>query len=177
MVELIIFIVLALVILVGSLIAISAPKILHAATSLLFVLFATAGLYFLLGYTFLGAVQIGVYAGGILILYVFAVLLTSNQKHYEKFHIGGKTLAAGVSALAGLVMAIFFVWKQGFISRIQGSTLEELPMAKIGETMMGSGKFQYVLPFEAISILLLACIVGGIVIARKSKTDKKEDQL
>lgn len=176
MVEFIIFIVLALVILVGSLIAISAPKILHAATSLLFVLFATAGLYFLLGYTFLGAVQIGVYAGGILILYVFAVLLTSNQKHYEKFHIGGKTLAAGVSALAGLAMALIFVWKQNFIASIVPAE-QELPMKEIGETMMGSDKFQYVLPFEAISILLLACIVGGIVIARKSKTDKKEDQL
>lgn len=176
MVELIIFIVLALVILVGSLIAISAPKILHAATSLLFVLFATAGLYFLLGYTFLGAVQIGVYAGGILILYVFAVLLTSNQKHYEKFHIGGKTLAAAVASLAGLVMAIFFIWKQNFIASVIPSE-QELPMKEIGETMMGADKFQYVLPFEAISILLLACIVGGIVIARKSKTDKKEDQL
>lgn len=175
MVELIIFIVLALVILVGSLISITAPKILHAATSLLFVLFATAGLYFLLGYTFLGAVQIGVYAGGILILYVFAVLLTSNQKHYEKFHINGKMIAAAVSALAGLVMALFFVWKQNFITSIQTSTLEELPMHEIGEAMMGAGKFQYILPFEAISILLLACIVGGIVIARKSKTTKKED--
>lgn len=176
MVELIIFIVLALMILVGSLIAISAPKILHAATSLLFVLFATAGLYFLLGYTFLGAVQISVYAGGILVLYVFAVLLTSNQKHYEKFHVGGKMLAAGIASLAGLVMALFFVWKQNFISSII-TYPNELPMMEIGETMMGSGKFQYVLPFEAISILLLACIVGGIVIARKSKTNKKEDQL
>ena len=174
MVELIVFIVLALVILAGSLIAITAPKILHAATSLLFVLFATAGLYFLLGYTFLGAVQIGVYAGGILILYVFAVLLTSNQKHYEKFRFTGKTLAAGVASLAGLVMALFFICKQHFIAQIVPSQ-EELPMHEIGETMMGSGKFQYVLPFEAISILLLACIVGGIVIARKSKNSKKED--
>lgn len=176
MVELIIFIVLALVILIGSLISITAPKILHAATSLLFVLFATAGLYFLLGYTFLGAIQIGVYAGGILILYVFAVLLTSNQKHYEKFHLGGKTLAAGVAALAGLIMSLFFIWKQNFIASIIPSE-EELPMKEIGETMMGADKYQYILPFEAISILLLACIVGGIVIARKSKTTKKEEEL
>ena len=51
----------------------------RSATYLLFVLFGTAGIYFLLGYTFLGSVQIMVYAGGIVVLYVFSILLTSGE--------------------------------------------------------------------------------------------------
>lgn len=45
--------------------------------------------------------------------------------------------------------------------------MEEVNMQKIGEAMMGTGANQYLLPFEAVSILLLACIIGGIVVARK----------
>ena len=54
-------------------------RMVRSATYLLFVLFGTAGIYFLLGYTFLGSVQIMVYAGGIVVLYVFSILLTSGE--------------------------------------------------------------------------------------------------
>ena len=45
----------------------------------------------------------------------------------------------------------------------------EIDMHLIGHTLMGTGKYQYLLPFEAVSVLLLACIVGGLLIARKRK--------
>ncbi len=62
----------------------------RSATYLLFVLFGTAGIYFLLGYTFLGSVQIMVYAGGIVVLYVFSILLTSGEGDgIEKLNVAG----------------------------------------------------------------------------------------
>ena len=67
----------------------------RAATYLLFVLFGTAGLYFLMGYTFLGSVQVMVYAGGVVVLYIFALMLTGrsdNQK--EKSMSVAKKMAA-----------------------------------------------------------------------------------
>lgn len=76
----IIFYVLAVCMALFSVLTVTTRSIVRAATYLLFVLFGTAGLYFLLGYTFLGAVQAMVYAGGIIVLYVFSILLTSGAK-------------------------------------------------------------------------------------------------
>ena len=74
------FVILATFIVLSSLATVLTKSIIRAATYLLFVLLGTAGLYFLMGYTFLGAVQIMVYAGGIIVLYVFSILLTSEAK-------------------------------------------------------------------------------------------------
>ena len=69
--NLIIFTGLAAVMIISALLAVTSSKIMRATTLLLFVLFGTAGLYFILHYTFLGAVQITVYAGGIVVLFIF----------------------------------------------------------------------------------------------------------
>ena len=63
-----------------SILTVTTGRMLRSATYLLFVLFGTAAMYFILGYTFLGAVQLMVYAGGIVILYVFSILLTRTDK-------------------------------------------------------------------------------------------------
>ena len=81
---LIVFAVLALIIVVFSFLAVTSRRILRAVTYLLFVLFATAGLYFQLDYQFLGAVQLTIYAGGIIVLYVFSILLTSGSARRPK---------------------------------------------------------------------------------------------
>ena len=163
--ELIVFIILALFISVNAVLAVTTKRILRAATYLLFVLFGTAGIYFQLNYSFLGAVQLLIYAGGITVLYVFSILLTSSEgDKAEKLKKG--RLAAGLAAsAAGLAVCLFVVLKHQFIpSHFEHG---ELPVRTIGHALMESGKNGYVLPFEVISILLLACIVGGILIARK----------
>ena len=77
--ETVVFYFLAAFIAVFSILTVTTNRIVRAATYLLFVLFGTAGLYFLLGYTFLGSVQIMVYAGGVVVLYVFSIFLTSGE--------------------------------------------------------------------------------------------------
>ena len=72
------FIILAVFILGSALVCVTTKRIMRAATFLLFVLFGVAGLYFLLDYTFLGAAQISVYAGGVTIIYIFAIQLVSK---------------------------------------------------------------------------------------------------
>ena len=74
--NIILYFIIAIAIIVFSLLAVTTRKILRSATYLLFVLFATAMVYFQLDFEFLGAVQIAVYAGGILVLFVFAIMLT-----------------------------------------------------------------------------------------------------
>ena len=76
----IMFVILAVVIVLSSVATVVTKSIVRAATYLLFVLLGTAGMYFLMGYTFLGAVQTMVYAGGIIVLYVFAILEYFSSK-------------------------------------------------------------------------------------------------
>lgn len=163
--ETMVFIGLALFILVFSVLTVTTKRMVRSATYLLFVLFATAGIYFLLGYTFLGSVQIMVYAGGIVVLYVFSILLTSGKSDYTE-PLKRSRFWAGLSAsLAGLVVFLWIILKNKFIT----TSVEpiEVPMKSIGYALLSSEKYGYLVPFEAISILLLACIIGGLLIARK----------
>lgn len=160
------YFVLALSIIVFSAMAVTTRKILRAATYLLFTLFAGAGIYFMLDYEFLGAVQIAVYAGGIVVLFVFSILLTQQPGENSK-------PLASRSRILGLFAAVLMLgaglWS--LLSRCASFTelpqMELLTMKNIGKVMMSTGEGGYLLPFEAISVLLLACIIGGVVVARK----------
>lgn len=152
-------------IVVCSVLAVTTNRILRSATHLLFVLFGTAGYYFMLHYSFLGAVQLMVYAGGITVLYVFSILLTSGRGDKAAKLRNSKMVAGLLTSLVGLVVCLWVMLKHQFI--VSQESKGELPMNEIGHALMGGGKYQYVLPFELISVLLLACIVGGILIARK----------
>ena len=163
--ELIVFAVLAIFITVSAVLAVSTRRILRAATYLLFVLFGTAGIYFQLNYSFLGAVQLLIYAGGITVLYVFSILLTSSEGDKAEELKGYKFVAGLAATLAGLGVCLFITLKHHFLpSHFEHG---ELSVRTIGHALMSSDKYGYALPFEVISLLLLACIVGGIMIARK----------
>lgn len=165
----IIFYILAAVIATGSILAVTARKMLRAATWLLVVLICTAGLYLILNYHFLAAVQLSIYAGGILILFIFAILLTKASGDEPRKRNVKKIVMALASSLAGIAVVVFVIVKHRFLyggnTTIVGD--QELSMETIGKTLMGSGKYEYLLSFEALSVLLLAAIVGGIIIARK----------
>ncbi len=167
------FCILAVVILGSAVMCVMTKSIMRSATFLLFVLFGVAGMYFLLDYTFLGAAQIAVYAGGITVMYIFAINLVSKRtlgNLVERFK-GTRVLSGALIALIGLVMVAVIVLKNNLFNAVVSGSLQEVPMQKIGESMVSSGKYGYVLPFEFISIFILACIIGGILIARKE--DKK----
>ena len=151
---------------VFSVLTVTTQRILGSATYLLFVLFATAGIYFELNYAFLGAVQLTVYAGGIIVLYVFSILLTSPDGDKLATKLPKSKFFAGlVAAVAGAVLCIFITLSHTF--PVTHFTPGELGMKQIGFALLGTEKYQYMLPFEEISVLLLACIIGGIMIARK----------
>lgn len=163
----IVYFIIALAIVVFSVLTVTTRKILRAATYLLFTLFATAALYFKLDYEFLGTVQIAVYAGGIVVLFVFSILLTTHPGNNSELLTSRKRVLGIVGAIA---TALVVGW--AFFSRC-ADLVTSLPAAanpsmhQIGEAMLGTARGQYLLPFEAISVLLLACIIGGVVVARK----------
>lgn len=169
MANMVMFIILAVVILGSALMCVMTKRIMRAATFLLFVLLGVAGLYFLLDYTFLGAAQISVYAGGVTMIYIFAIQLVSKrtlQGLVERLK-GSRVVFGALITLISLVTVVAVFLKNKFIDMAVQMPDEEVSMNDIGNTLMGSEKYQYVLPFEFISVFLLACIIGGIVISRK----------
>ena len=169
MANIVMFSILAVVILGSAIMSVMTKSIMRAATWLLFVLFGIAGLYFLLDYTFLGAAQISIYAGGITIMYIFAIQLVSKQSVQNlvaRFR-GVRIMQGALISLAGLAVVAVILMKNKFLDEAVQMADVEVPMQQIGQALVGSGKFGYVLPFEFISVFLLACIVGGVMIARK----------
>ena len=169
MANMVMFIILAVVILGSALMCVMTKRIMRAATFLLFVLLGVAGLYFLLDYTFLGAAQISVYAGGVTMIYIFAIQLVSKrtmQGLVERLK-GSRVVFGALITLISLVTVVAVFLKNKFIDMAVQMPDGEVSMNVIGNTLMGSEKYQYVLPFEFISVFLLACIIGGIVISRK----------
>ena len=165
----IMFFICAAVILGSAIMCVMTKRIMRAATFLLGVLLGVAGLYFLMDYTFLGAAQISVYAGGIVMIYIFAIQLVSKrtlQGQIERFK-GSRIVFGSLIALISFITVVTVFLKNKFIDMSIQASDSEVPMNIIGKTLMGADKYQYVLPFEFISVFLLACIIGGIVISRK----------
>ena len=161
--------IIALSMIVFSVLTVTTRKILRAATFLLFTLFSAAAMYFMLGYEFLGAVQIAVYAGGIVVLFVFSILLTSKpgdntERLKSKSRVLGLTAAV---AMLGITLFALFSRTGALLGSAPLPAAEDPTMAQLGHTLMSTGPGGLLLAFEAVSVLLLACIIGGVAIARK----------
>ena len=173
MANIVMFCIFAIVIVGAALLSVTTKRIMRAATYMLVVLFGVAGLYFLLDYTFLGAAQIAVYAGGVTMIFIFAIQLV-NKRALEGAveNMKLKSIVRGLLlSVIGLAVVLGIVVKNRLISSACCMADEggEVSMDVIGNALMGAGKYQYVLPFEFISVFLLACIIGGIVVSRKEK--------
>lgn len=161
------YFIIALAIIVFSVLTVTTGKILRSATYLLFVLLATAGIYFQVGYEFLGAVQIAVYAGGILVLFVFAILLTHRPED-DASALTAKNKWVGLfAAIVAGGLCLYALVSEGCKMCATAGCQSGVTIQKIGSALLSTDKFGYLLPFEALSVLLLACIIGGVVIARK----------
>lgn len=165
----IVFYILAILMIVSAVVAVTTKRMLRAATFLLFVLLGTAGLYLLLNYHFLAAVQVAVYAGGILVLLIFAILLTSAKGEKLRRADRKRIFGTALLSLGGILVTLFILFKHKMLYTVDpiAEGDQEMSMKEIGNALLGTGKFEYLLSFEALSILLLASLIGGILIARK----------
>lgn len=163
-----IFYILSAIILLCSFLSVTSRRILRAAIYLLFVLAATAGIYFMLNYFFLAAVQIIVYIGGIVVLIIFSVLLTSQISELLEAPSLKRIVPSALISIIGAGLFATVLLNHPF--KLVDSKDVEVPMAEIGAKMLNYGEGGYVLPFEVISILLLAAMIAAIVIAKREPT-------
>lgn len=162
----VVFYFLALMSIVSAVMSVTSRQIFRSAIYLLFTLIGIAGLYFWLDYQFIAAVQIVVYVGGIAVLIIFSIFLT-QQSGEQLPEVPMTRVAAGaIAAVAGLTLVLIQMFRYGFVSVADSQGAPAV--SAIGEKMLDVNG--YALPFEVVSILLLAAMVGCIVIAMRKKT-------
>lgn len=168
------FILFSAVIVVCSILTVTSRKILRAAIFLWFVSVATSGLYFMLSYQFLAAVQLTLYAGGIVVLIIFSILLTSHiSQKFEPIEVK-KSIFSALAAAAGFIVTIITILDFGFSATTEAA--REVNMKVVGSDLLSTGSNGFILPFEVVSILLLAAMVGAIVVAKKAGPSKTHSE-
>ena len=138
------------------------PNLIHSAVSLLFTLFSTAGLYIFLYADFIAASQVVIYVGGILVLIIFGVMLTSKIETPSIAASSKNQFIGGMGAFAIFVIQAGIIFNtQWNIGNIQS---RDSTVATIGKLLLN----EYLLPFEIVSILLLAALMGAALLSRRT---------
>ncbi|MBI4637412.1 MAG: NADH-quinone oxidoreductase subunit J [Candidatus Rokubacteria bacterium] len=150
----------AVVLLASSLAVVLTPNLFHAVLFLAVSLVATGVVFLLLQSPFLFAVQLLLYAGGVVTIVVFAIMLTEQL-------VGGRIVQTSRYVLNGAVLAAgFFVAVAGFLIRSDapapGRAAPGDPTAEIGRALAGP----YALPFELLGVLLVSALLGALYFAR-----------
>jgi len=171
MVNEVMFYLIGTMILIFSVLTVTTRRILRAAVYLLFVLISTAGLYFMLNYNFLAAVQLTVYAGGIVVLIIFSILLTSHLSERAVIAPLKQSILSALATLAGATLTLMTILRFAFVPN--PGVDPQFNMTDIGNSMVSYNRDGYALPFEVISILLLASMIGAIVVAKKERKIKE----
>jgi NADH-quinone oxidoreductase subunit J len=168
----VVFYILSIFILATGLLAVTSRKIFRSAIWLLFSLTGIAGLYFWLQMEFIAAVQIVVYVGGIVVLIIFSIFLTQQSGKDLPAPRRGRAVFSALVVCAGFVLTCLLLRRSAFVAGKGGGGIDA-SVGNIGAQMLSTSEHGYVLPFEVISILLLAAMIGCIVIAIKVKPEDK----
>ena len=157
-----IFIFISILVLVSGFWVVFSPNLIHSAISLMFTLFGTAGLYIFLYADFIAATQVVIYVGGILVLIIFGVMLTNKIDKSSVASSSQNQFIGGFSALFIFVMLVGIIfntpWKMGGIQEVDKT------VDVIGRMLLN----EYLLPFEIVSILLLASLMGAAMLSRRN---------
>lgn len=143
-------------------------NIVRTAVCLLFTLVGVAGLYFLLNAEFLAAVQLVVYAGGTLILIIFGVMLTSKSP-FSRFEPKLVEVVIALSINLVLLIALIMGIRNTQFAKNELST-SYYPVDKLGQALLGD----FLVPFEIVSVLLLAVMIGAAYLAKGRRRDSTD---
>jgi len=171
-VEQVLFYIFAAIAVVSALFVITRKNVVHSAVALAGTLLSVAGIFLTLHAEFLAGVQVIVYVGGILVLFVFVIMLISVEKALHEKQFSGQWTIALITALL-LIGELAYVLVKG------KDTLQVAPPGTAPESVLGipAGHnaqlvgealyTNYLLPFEVASILLLVAIIGAVALAKK----------
>ena len=165
MTHMVLFLLLAAIAVAGAVSLILQRHPIHSALSLIVVMVALAGLYLLQGAEFVAAVQIIVYAGAIMVLFIFVIMLL-NAGEEER------TNASRLARFVGVPLAVVFLAEVAFWIGRATSQLGPGPPEAVSTRDLSALLFrEYVFPFELTSFLILIALLGALVLARREESD------
>jgi NADH-quinone oxidoreductase subunit J len=171
-----IFYIVALIMIVSAIASVSSRKMLRSVIYLLFVLAGIAGIFFLIDYNFLAAVQLTVYAGGIIVLMIFSVLLVHHIEMKLEVAKLSKRILTAIACAIGAGLFITTIYSYDF--KVEGiATTTTTTTTEIGTGLLSYEAGGFILPFEVISVLLLAAMIGAIIIAKGKKLETNNDDI
>ena len=162
----------------SALAVVFSKKMFHSAVFLAASFLGFGMIYFLLGANVVGAIQILIYAGSVTMLLMFVIMLTKPDSDLQKKRVGVldrlKSVRMFTVFAAVVVLSLLAIFITQFLSAewnvIDGAALGPLDITGIGELFLG----QFVLPFELVSVVLFAALIGAVVLARTDDQDGEE---
>ena len=155
------FLIIAALVIASAFWVVFSPNLIHSAVSLLFTLFSTAGLYIFLYADFIAATQVVIYVGGILVLIIFGVMLTNKIDQSSIASSSKNQFVGGICSIAIFVMLVGVIYNTQWYTG--GVQYRDATVSTIGKMLLN----EYLLPFEIVSILLLAALIGSALLSRK----------
>jgi len=141
----------------------------HSVIFLVLDFLSVAGLYVVLGAQFVAAIQVLVYAGGIVVLYLFVVMLVNVKRPPEAFSAPGRHSRLGLALAGAVLLELVVIAEWSRVAPAPASTVTEaLPVAGNTEQVGWLIYTSYLVPFEVASMLLLVAMIGAIVLARRA---------
>ncbi|MBI2677755.1 MAG: NADH-quinone oxidoreductase subunit J [Candidatus Koribacter versatilis] len=155
---------LSAVAIVSALMVITRKNPVHSAISLVFTLLSLAGLYLMLYAPFVAGVQIILYVGGIMVLFLFVIMLVNIEHNLREEQFNKQWLVATIATVVlGALFGYVYYHGKGFFPAAVPPTPEQVNTQQIGMSLYTA----YMFPFEIASVLLLVAIIGAVVMAKK----------
>jgi NADH-quinone oxidoreductase subunit J len=169
LIDTVLFYIFAALVLVGALFTITRRSAVHSAISLIVSLLGVAGLYLLQQAEFLFAVQIVLYVGGIMVLFLFVIMLVNLDEAAKERQFNRQWLVALIAVGVVGAQLGWFLYRGRDAFHVGESTGAAAAQTMMGNTeMLADSLFKdYLLPFEVASVLLLVAVVGSVVMAKK----------
>ncbi len=164
--ELLFFYLVALIAVISGFLVVKCKSPVNSAISLVMTFVCLAAFYVMLHAPFMAAIQILVYAGAIIVLIIFVIMLLNLGSATKQASSHGVVWGAAAAAL--LLFQAFYFLNKGEATGLQGDITKEV-VASVGHTeLIGKALFtEFLLPFEITSILLLVAIIGAVVLAKR----------
>jgi NADH-quinone oxidoreductase subunit J len=168
MAEAIAFYTLAAFILGFAVLVVSARSTVHSVLFLIMNFLFVAALYVLLGAQFLAMIQVLVYAGGIVVLYLFVVMLVNLKRPPEAHQDPHRMTKLGLGLAAGILIEVVAIAAYGYARpAAERIAMPALPVSGNTEQVGWMLYTNYLIPFEIASMLLLVAMIGAIVLAKR----------
>jgi NADH-quinone oxidoreductase subunit J len=168
------FYITAVVTVATAILTVTTKNVLHSAVALSGAFFGTAVLYFLLSAEFMAVAQVMVYIGGVVVFVVFAILLTSRLGEKALDTRLPRKIVAVFFSVTIAALAVALLKEAG--TALQAETEHYATLSEIGKRLLSPSEDGFLLPFEAISLLLLISLIGAITIAHTSHEERHAEE-